>query len=92
MSVFFARHWHKLCAQGDKKSRMERMMEYLLLVAAAAIVALIVFLRKQKSYADESFDPTEAMETWGGPGSHFADTVLVDALQTDFKSTSPGVR
>jgi hypothetical protein len=68
------------------------MMEYLLLIVAAAVVALLVFLRKQKSYSDESFDPTEATETWGGPGGYFVDTVLVDALPTDFKSTSPGVR
>lgn len=67
-------------------------MLYLLLAAAAAAAALLVFLRRQKSYADESFDPTEATETWGGPGGHFADTVVVDALHTDFKSTSPGIR
>jgi hypothetical protein len=67
-------------------------MEYLLLAAAAAIAVLFVFLRRQKSFADESFDPTEAMETWGGSNAHFVDTVVVDSSQTDFKSTSPGVR
>jgi hypothetical protein len=67
-------------------------MEYLAIAAAVAIAAVLVFLRRQKAHANESFDPTEAMETWDGPAGHFADTIALDTCRSDFKSTSPGVR
>jgi hypothetical protein len=67
-------------------------LDYLVLAAVAVVVVLLLLLRRQRPYAERSFDPTEAQETWGGPDGHFPDTLVVDTTQNDFKNTSPGVR